>query len=266
MRLISRPSPFFIFIRSLMFSTPWQNQTPPPFLLQSLPDFPYQEYHNRQEIYEELNDWYSGDKMIKFDIDQATGRRVELYPLRITPLKSTAEKHVTILLGESMGAVESGGLPIKLNVIGKTTRNKEREKQLEKIVAQVMLDSNLGSALQQTATESQYLGGSVYCVDWIPTDGQIRISSVKPQEFIGEVYGRDNRRLRNAGIVRGISYDEAKSLGVDHGENTPYWYSEHWTEEEYAIRVNQIVINVGEYSLEKNLNYQRDGKLAKAGN
>ena len=233
-----------------MFSNFWQPQPPTTFLLQNLPNFPYREYHYREAIYEELSEWFSGEKLIKFDIDQATGRRVELYPLRINPLKSTAEKHVTILLGESMGAVESGGLPIKLNVIGKTTRNKEREKQIEKILAQVMLDSNLGSVLQQTATESQYLGGSVYCADWIPADGKVRISTLKPQEFIGEVFGRDNWRLRNAWVVRAISYDEAVSLGVDSGQNVPYWYTEHWTEEEYSIRVNDIVLKVGDISLE----------------
>ena len=240
----------FYFPRRNMFTSPWLTLAPSPFLLQNLPDFPYLEYQNRQEIYAELNDWYSGDKLVKFDIDQATGRRVELYPLRINPLKSTAEKHITILLGESMGAVESGGLPIKLNVIGKTTRNKAREKELEKILSQVLLDSNLGAALQQTATESQYLGGSVYCVDWIPADSRIGISTIKPQEFIGVVYGRDNWRLRNAWIVRPISYEEAVSLGVDHGEHTPYWYTEHWTEDEYAIRVNEVVLKVGGISLE----------------
>ncbi len=233
-----------------MFSNSWTQFTSPAFILQNIPGFPYITYQNRITIYEELAAWYSGEKLIKFDVDQATGRKVELYPLRINPLKSTAEKHVTVLLGESMGAVEAGGLPIKLNVIGKTTRNKAREKELEKIISQVLLDSNLGAAIQQTATESQYLGGSVYCVDWIPADGKLRISTVKPQEFIGEVYGRDNWRLRNAWIVRAISYDEAKSLGVDLGENTAYWYTEHWTEDEYAIRVNEVVLKVGDFSLE----------------
>ncbi len=233
-----------------MFSISWPNQTPPSFLIQHLPGFPYRAYLNRQEIYEELNEWYSGFKLIKFDVDATTGRRVELYPLRINPLKSTAEKHVTILLGESMGAVESGGLPIRLNVVGKKVRNKAREKELEKIISQVLLNSNLGATLQQTATESQYLGGSVYCVDWIPTEGKIRISTIKTQEFIGEIYGADNWRLRNAWIVRAISYDEAKSLGVDRGEYSPYWYSEHWTEEEYSIRVNDVVLKVGDVPLE----------------
>jgi hypothetical protein len=219
-------------------------------MLQNLPDFPYQEYINRQDLYAELSDWYSGDKLVKFDIDQVTGRRVELYPLRINPLKSTAEKHVTLLLGESMGAVESGGLPIKLNVIGKKSRDKKREKELEKLLSQILLNSSLGATLQQTATESQYLGGSVYCVDWIPVDGNIRISTVKPQEFIGQVYGRDHWRLRNAWIVRQISFEEAVSLGVDHGEHAHYWYSEHWTEDEYAIRVNDVVLKVDGFSLE----------------
>ena len=68
-----------------MFSNFWQPQPPTTFLLQNLPNFPYREYYSRQSIYEELNDWFSGEKLIKFDIDQATGRRVELYPLPESP-------------------------------------------------------------------------------------------------------------------------------------------------------------------------------------
>ena len=79
-----------------MFTSPWMNLSPSPFLPQNLPDFPYQEFQNRQEIYAELNDWYSGDKLVKFDIDQATGRRVELYLL----LKSLTTKQVKIMVGE----------------------------------------------------------------------------------------------------------------------------------------------------------------------
>ena len=83
-----------------MFSNPWQNQSPPQFLLQNLPEHPYQVHLQLRTIYEELNECFIGEKLIKFDFDQATERRIELYSARINPQKSTTEKYVTILFGK----------------------------------------------------------------------------------------------------------------------------------------------------------------------
>ena len=235
-----------------MFTDTWVPSavTISQMFLKTLPGFPHVEYQKMLDLYEDLRMWYSGEKLIKFDVDVTSGKKVELYPLRINPLRATAEKHVTVLLGESGGSVDSGGLPIKVNVIGKTKRNKPRELELEKILSQTMLNSNMGSVLQHTAMESQYMGGSVYSVDWLPELKTVRLTPIHPREFLGEVYGRDNWRLKKAWIVKPIAYDEAVALGVDEGEYLPYWYTEYWTEDEYIIRVNLKVLEVNGVKLQ----------------
>lgn len=235
----------------MFYSNPWQpTVSGPQFLLQSLENFPYIEFQTRQSIYMELELWYTGDQLIKFDTDTTTGRKVELYPLRINPLKTTVQKHVTTLFGESGGSVEATGLPFKINIKQKKNRNKQREKELEQILTQLLVDSNFGSALQVVAAESQWMGGAVFSVDWIPTLGKIQINTLRTKEFLGETFSRDYWSLKNCWIVRPISYDEAKSFGVDNGQNNVYWYTENWTKDNYIIRINKDVIRVDGHSLQ----------------
>jgi hypothetical protein len=118
-----------------------------------------------------------------------------------------------------------------------------------------------GSLFVSNAILSQYLGGCVFGVSYKGKESEkfpVQVVAPLPQEFIGFPKGNNFWELREAWFVREISWMDALAYGYPVPETVQnaqmssdaknsgynYWYIEHWTEEEYSIQVNEMVINL----------------------
>lgn len=221
-----------------------------------------------KRAYEELESWYSGVVLQEQLIDQETGKMVDRYPIQINPLRGTCLKHAAVLFGLTIDSMHLGGLPFSL-VHDKPKKNKKKSKKAGKdtestpdtkkkssevdgraeeviqILESVFENNNAGSMLIGNAITSQYLGGSVLAARWRPDLDKIEITSPGPDEFFGIPDGTNYFRLKEAWIVREITYSEAKTYRPEIAETeSKYYYTEQWTEKEYEIAVNGITVTV----------------------
>jgi hypothetical protein len=70
----------------------------PPFSLETIPGFPYDEYQKRLTVYQEADYWYTGE--VLEEIRSKGGTDYEVYPVKINPLIGAVQKHTFALFGE----------------------------------------------------------------------------------------------------------------------------------------------------------------------
>jgi hypothetical protein len=213
----------------------------PPFSLQKLEGFPYSEYAERIRTYEEQREWYSGDALD--ETKTRSGKKVELYPVKINPLRAGVQKHTFALFGE----VEEDDQPlVSPKMIFTTDRQKELAEQAEEILKQVWWESNGRSIQWQNGALSQVYGGCVFKLSYDPFDTlrsiPIRIDIPHPKYFIGKPASSDMYRLREAWVVKPVSQDEARENGYKGAFNSQHdvpWLIEHWTNLRYNAWINE---------------------------
>lgn len=212
----------------------------PPFQLQEITGFPYSEYADRLMVYTEAENWYSGAALDSTK-DRA-GKKVEIYPVKINPLRSGVQKHTFSLFGE----VEEDDQPlVSPKMIFTEEGQKELAEEAEEVLKQVWYESN-GRAIQwQNGGVSQVYGGCVFQLTYDPFDTlrsiPIRIDTPHPKYFVGKPSSSDMFRLREAWIVKPISQEEAVENGYTGGFTTSSsvpWLIEHWTNTRYETWVN----------------------------
>jgi hypothetical protein len=218
----------------------------PSFELANLAGFPYSTYTAQNELYEELERWYTGQKVIDEVVDKATGKAVERYPIRINPLKGTTSKHTSVLFGRSIDSMRHGGIPVKFMCeLGSVTD--EQAKAIEVALNDVWAENGGGSLFVTNGLLSQYLGGCVFAASWLPEQKRILITNPKPNEFIGIPDGIDYVHLREAWIVRKIDSEDLPAYGMKAESNTGhYYYIEHWDRKTYKISINDVPLMVGD--------------------
>lgn len=216
-----------------------------PFDLQDLKGFPYQRYVEEQEAYTVLLDWYNSTPLRESTTDSESGKKVEKFPIKINPLKGTAQKHAAIVFGQNVGSIRFAGLPFQLipdvDLEDETSREtaKQQKMRIIKALNKTFERSALGAQFLSATLLSQILGGQVYRAGWLPKQNRVDISSVKPNEFVGIPRGTDYWNLREGWVVREIDEFTARSYAYEpKGNENKFWYIEHWTENEYEIMIN----------------------------
>jgi hypothetical protein len=213
----------------------------PSFELRDLSGFPYNEYAGKQGEYEELAKWFSGEALE--ETQEQGDKAVEIYPLKVNPIRTSCLKHAYALFGEFPDDITSAlVLP---RVIRDQDQDTEVADDVEDALEDIWYKSN-GSAIQMEAgVLSQIYGGAVFKVAWYADEGDIKIEKIHPKTFIAIPYENDYFRLKKAWVIRQIDRETAKEYGVIL-DTEKGWYIEYWTEDEYEITINSepVVYNI----------------------
>jgi hypothetical protein len=215
-----------------------ENVQTPPYSLQQIPGFPYDEFSERIRIYTEAESWYTG-KVLE-DIKIVKGENVEVYPVKINPIRTAVQKHVYALFGE---VGEDDRPLVSARFVFHSDGERALAETAEHILNQIWYESN-GRAIQwQNGALSQVYGGCIFKIAYDPLDKlrtfPLRIENPHPKYFIGVPSANDIYRLREAWFVKPVSWDEAKENGYDgsiDGSQTP-WLVEHYTDTLYEATV-----------------------------
>lgn len=193
-------------------------------------------------MYDELKLWYSGEALEETITDSVTGKQIDRYPIKINPLKGTCAKHTAVLFGLTVDSMHLGGMPVSFVPVA-DKKNRKRAREVLNIIQDIFSENNAGSMFITNGISSQYLGGCVFSARWRPDLDRIEISTPNADELIGVPDGTDYFRLKEAWIVREISYLEARSYFPDIPEGQKvFYYTEHWTPKEYEIAINGLTI------------------------
>ena len=216
-----------------------------PYSLQSQDNFPYTEWTAQKVYYDEYRLWYTGEALTETVLDTATGNRIDKYPIKINPLKGTCAKHAAVLFGLTVDSMHLGGVPVSFApAVDKEKR--VRALEVAEVIHKILSKSNAGATFITNGISSQYLGGCVFSARWRPDldeNGRIEISIPSADELVAIPDGTDYTTLKEAWIVREISYIEARSYFPDiPKENTIFYYTEHWTPTEYEIAINGVTV------------------------
>ena len=219
-----------------------------PNSLQNLAGFPSVAWTTQSEIYRTWNSWYFGIPLQDTVYDTASKQNIAKYPLHINPLKKTCEKHASILMGTSLDSIHYGTMPVT-----PLPKPSKKNKALSDAIKTALLktwDDNGGGAMMLTnGLISQRLGGCIFQAGWDDQNKRIRISNPSPHEFIGIPDGSDLWNLREAWIVKVITYIQALSYGVAvEDQNAYHYYVEHWTRTEFDITIDGEPIKLPGYS------------------
>ena len=212
----------------------------PSFSLQDLDAFPYSEYNSNLTRYSELESWYTGEALD--ETVERQGKEVELYPVKVNPIKRTVEQHTYFLFGQ----VKQDDRPLvypKINPLDATDDAQVKSaKDLEDILLRVWTESNGRANQWQNGAQSQLYGGNIFRLVYDPIDPlrtiPIRIESIHPKSFVGIPDGRDIWRVRECWIVRAINHQEALEHGVTIPESEQPWLVEHLTNTLIEVSVN----------------------------
>lgn len=228
------------------------------FSLQDIEGFPYDAYEKQRKAYELSESWYKGTALDNDPQQAQSGKKADLYPMRINPIRGTVQKHGYALFGE----VENDGRPLVVTKLippetGEETDAedwKRRIQHAENILSTLWWENTGRELMMRNALMSQIYGGCVFKATWVPWEGidqggwrqiPIRLEAPNPKTFVGVPDGTDFFRLAEAWVVRQIDEAEAKRLGYVPKEGEELWYNERWTKEVYACRVNnQLIVKV----------------------
>jgi len=213
-----------------------------PFSLSAMPGFPNIDWAEMQDKYAEYESWYNGDALLE---EQSQGdKTVDVYPLKINPIRQACLKHAYALFGEFQDEL-SGPL-----VIPKVALTEPVDKSIADVVEDALSRAwyeNAGGALMmEGGVLSQIYGGCIFKVSWVPdNDPPIRIELIQPKEFVAIPDGINYWSLKEAWVIRRITSTDALSYNVNIPGSYGY-YMEHWTKTEYQITVNgtEIATNI----------------------
>lgn len=210
----------------------------PPFSLEDISDFPYNEFNANKTRYTELEQWYSGDAL-EAEVVSETGN-IETYPVRINPIRNQVHKHAHFLFGE----VKQDDRPLvypRVLPSGDTDNDRLMADQAQEALMQVWWENN-GRALQwQNGATCQIYGGCIFELSWDTLDQlrtiPIRIEIPHPKYFVGKPSASNPWRLEEAWIVNLITRREAAENGVLVEEDSA-WLVKHYTPLRYDVTVN----------------------------
>jgi len=212
----------------------------PPFSLENIPDFPYDEYQKRLSIYQEADSWYTGE--VLEEVRSKGGTDYEIYPVKINPLIGAVQKHTFALFGE---VGEDDRPLVSPKIVFHDKKQQKLAEEAEEALFQVWFESN-GRAIQwQNGAMSQVYGGCIFKATYDPFDKlrqlPIRIEGVHPKYFVGRPSADDMFRLREAWFIKPISQQEARENGYTGDFASTFdipWLIEHWTDAIYEAWVN----------------------------
>jgi hypothetical protein len=213
---------------------------PSEFALENLPNFPFAEWEEQKTEYEEMERWFNSSALA--DQPTSPGKKVDLYPMRVNPIPSAVQKHAYILFGEVEDDARSLVVP---KIIPPSRDQKLAAQAAEEVINTIWWESSGRAIMIENALISQVYGGCVFKLTYVPWDVPkyrtfpFIIEVIHPKEFIGYPIGRDYFRLSEAWVVREIYGREAVKWGYTASDpDETVYYTEHWTEDNYEVRVN----------------------------
>lgn len=213
----------------------------PTFALSDMENFPFEEFQSRLSLYTEMEQWYSGEALN--ETIQQQDKDVELYPVRVNPLKGAVEKHTHFLFGQ----VTVDDHPLvnpRIVPAEDSDGGRSQAEEVESVLTQVWFE-NQGRATQwENGAASQVYGGCIWHVVYDPFDPlltiPIRVETIHPKYFVGVPYAGNMWKLREAWIVQPISAVDAALYGVSVDYDEECWLIQHYTETDYEVTVNGI--------------------------
>lgn len=213
----------------------------PSFELRDLSGFPYNEYATRSGEYETLESWFDGSALGE---QQTQGnKQVDIYPLKINPLRTACLKHTYALFGEFPDDITSA------LVLPRVIKDKDQDKEIADTIEDALADiwyKSSGTSIQMEAgVLSQIYGGCIFKIAWYSDEEELKIEKIHPKTFIAIPYENDYFRLKKVWVIRQIDREAAKEYGVLL-DTEKGWYIEYWDEDEYKITINSepVVYNI----------------------
>lgn len=204
--------------------------------------------------------WFGGDMLRETRTGSTKDVMLLKYPLEINPIRDFSRKHAAILLGEesfdsSEPLIRTRVTPRPdllspdLDMDGKDSTVEQADRRLAQIaqdtINMVWSDSKGRSLQQENATISQFIGGSVFQIDWNPALKDrpipIEIKNVMPDFFLPVYKSQNYYELLEAFVVYRISSQVAHELyGYDVSNSGSGWvtYCEHWTCYNYSVLID----------------------------
>jgi hypothetical protein len=200
------------------------------------------------------NDWYSGKNLAEAEgseVDEITGERIKLYPLRINPIAKTCRIHRSVLFGMP----DNYDVPLVQLVVkpaGKEQADRNKAFAAQEFLRRTLVASDASSLFDEAGLLTQVHGGHVFQAVWDEHDDllpyRIRVVSYPSQYFYPVYDQRSYWNLREAYIGYYISGEHALNwYGIDPHGKDQVLYMEHWTPNEYVFTVNGIVPQVDGY-------------------
>jgi hypothetical protein len=195
--------------------------------LSEVAGYPATEFARLQSIYQEFDEWYSGDELTEQQ-QSAEGNQIDTYPTQYNPIPDAVEKHVSMLFGH----YDIQDTPIVRPIAVPLTKDKEAKTtalDLQKLFDTIFYENNANALFLDNGMNSQIYGGCIFKVLCEPSEDldpmystAIRISNPHPRYFVAIPSGTDFWDLQEVWVVRPISVLEAKTLyGItyDSSEN-----------------------------------------------
>lgn len=203
-------------------------------------NFPIHEWHEQKVRYDYYWSWATGTILEEVAGKTKEGKTVYRYPLKINPVRNFARKHAALLFGE----VPDTPAPLVKTLItpktiygNPTERSKEDANFCAGVVNEVWQASNGRSIQYENGDISQWLGGSVFEISYVPWRRDllipITVRNISP-DFVLPIFNADNYYdLSEAWIVYYVSARAAEAAwGIKpKGSNPNVLYVSHWTKD-----------------------------------
>ena len=204
-------------------------------------DFPVEAYNDNIAKYAESEAWFDGTRLE--DADSRNGKSVELYPVRVNPIRGAVFKHAAVLFGE---IVDDGRPLVVPRLLPRSGDEQEKAYAKEAEEALNMLwYENHGRELQmRNGIQSQIFGGSVFKLTYVPHETwrtiPIRIEIVPSKRFVGIPDASDYWRLARAWTIQTVDPVVARSFGYigDLEDGAGLYLVEDWRRNYYKTTVN----------------------------
>lgn len=208
--------------------------------LQDIPNFPYSDWEERKAVYEDADNWFSGEELE--NLSNPTGTTTDLYPMRINPLPSAATKHVATLFGE----FEDDGRPLVFpKIITSDEKQLKRAEEIEELLYVLWGESHGRALMIKNGFFSQIYGGCVFKATYVPWEAwpssnrtyPIRIEAPHPKQFLGYPMAEDDFNLGEAWFVREYTRVQAREYGYT-GDEEKVLGVEHWLPDMYEVLID----------------------------
>jgi hypothetical protein len=215
-----------------------------PFQLSDVSTFPDSEFSVNRARYLEYWNWFQGIPLNEKQTQN--GKVVERFPLHVNPIPGMVIKHSYALFGE----FKEDSRPLVLPYLKPNKKEQKEAAQYAQNMLNLIWWENSGRTLMmRNALLSQIMGGCVFKVSYVPDDRYrsipLMLESIAPTNFIGFPVSGDEYRLKEAWIVKAITYKDAAEYGITIAPDQEAYYIEHWTEEYVEYKINGYSIPTG---------------------
>lgn len=215
-------------------------------------DFPSGQWSQQSLRYAELMRWYAGDALAETRQDK-NGDTLSQYPLHMNTIRAFVRKHSAVLFGE----VADGAAPLVKTVVRPRKRFdgqpvKEEDKKLaetcEAVINEVWTRSYGRAMMLENGKYSQFLGGSVFDIDYEPQRRDLMIPLVirnpRPDYFLPEWKDGDYWSLLRASTIYSMPAPTAKlQYNIGKGEQgQKAIYTKIRTADKYSVKIDGVPI------------------------